>query len=172
MASCAAAAVVGVLATHRLMPPDVRRANNAATRQTAETEAAAAEEVYRLASRLPEPGRSRVQDAAVSYIRAVVEEEWPAMEWGRPSAEAGARADSLQESVQGIDPRTPAEVGISWGTGGRVYWLAYPDQRDGCDVCRLHKRRCNTAGPALAVRLGHGPAISDHRGVARLVGFG
>ncbi len=48
-----------------------------AARQTAE--AAAAEEVYRLASRLPEPGRSRVQDAAVSYIRAVVEEEWSAM---------------------------------------------------------------------------------------------
>jgi hypothetical protein len=79
VASCAAAAVVGVLATHRLMPPDVRRANNAATRQTAETEAAAAEEVYRLASRLPEPGRSRVQDAAISYVRAVVEEEWSAM---------------------------------------------------------------------------------------------
>ncbi|MBA3389193.1 MAG: DUF4239 domain-containing protein [Rubrobacter sp.] len=27
---------------------------------------------------------------------------------GRPSAEAWARADSLQESVQGLDPRTPA----------------------------------------------------------------
>ena len=141
MASCVAVAIAGLSLAHRLIPVTVRRSNlvavsaiyaavyvmfgvtlgfslllvwqeYGAARQTAETEAAAAEEVYRLASRLPEPGRSRIQDAAVSYIRAVVEEKWPAMEQGRPSAEAGARADSLQESVQGIDPRTPAEEGI------------------------------------------------------------
>lgn len=141
MASCVAVAVAGLSLAHGLIPVTVRRADlvavgaiyaavyvmfgvtlgfslllvwqeYGAARQTAETEAAAVEEVYRLADMLSEPERSRVQDAAVSYVRAVVEEEWPAMERGRSSAKAEALADELRESVQSLDPRTPAEEGI------------------------------------------------------------
>ncbi|MGI8910339.1 MAG: DUF4239 domain-containing protein, partial [Rubrobacteraceae bacterium] len=141
VASCVAVAVAGLSLAHRLIPVNVRRTNlvavgaiyaavyvmfgvtlgfslllvwqeYGAARQTAETEAAAVEEVYRLAERFPEPDRSRVRDAAVSYVRAVVEEEWPAMEKGQSSTRAGALADDLRESVQGLDPRTPAEEGI------------------------------------------------------------
>lgn len=141
MASCVAVAVAGLSLAHRLIPVTVRRTNLVAVgaiyaavyvmfgvtlgfslllvwqeyeaaRQTAETEAAAVEEVYRLAGRFPEPESSRVRDAAVSYVRAVVEEEWPAMERGRSSPRAGSLADDLRESVQGLDPHTPAEEGI------------------------------------------------------------
>jgi len=141
VASCVVVAVAGLSLAHRLIPVTVRRANLAAVgaiyaavyvmfgvtlgfslllvwqeygvaRQTAETEAAAVEELYRLAGRFPEPDRSRARDAAVSYVRAVAEDEWPAMEQGRSSPRAGALADDLRESVQGLDPRTPAEEGI------------------------------------------------------------
>ncbi len=140
-ASCAAVAVVGLLLAHRLLPLAVRKSNNAATgaiyaavyvmfgvtlgfslllvwqeyeaaRQTAEAEAAAAEELHSLAGQLPEPARSRVRDAAVSYVRVVVQEEWPAMKQGRASPRAGALADDLRESVQGFEPGSAAEGDI------------------------------------------------------------
>jgi hypothetical protein len=47
--------------------------------------------VYFVASRLPEPDRTRIQDLARTYARVVVEEEWPLMERGQTSP----RADSL-----------------------------------------------------------------------------
>lgn len=136
--ACAVAATVGMLLAHRLLPLDVRRANNEATgaiyaavyvmfgvalgfslllvwqeygaaRQTAEAEAAAAEEIFRLADRLPEPERSRIRNSAVSYVRVVVEEEWPAMDRSRSSSRASEVVHELRETVQNFDPRTSAE---------------------------------------------------------------
>ena len=92
------AAVVGLRLTQRLVPLSKRERNNTATggiyaalyvmfgvsvgfslfltwqqynaaRQVAKNEAVAVEQVYRLADKLPEPNRSRVQDLAVTYAR-------------------------------------------------------------------------------------------------------
>src|ERR671916_2978683 len=95
------AAVAGLMVTWRLIPLHIRERNNTPTgtiyaalyvmfgvsvgfslfltwqqyntaRQVAKNEAVAVEQVYRLADRLPEPNRSRVQDQTVAYARGVV----------------------------------------------------------------------------------------------------
>ena len=71
-----------------------------------EDEAAAAEKVYELADRLPEP--ARISNAAVSYVRVVVQ-EWPALELGRSNPRAGELANDLRESVLDFEPGTAAE---------------------------------------------------------------
>ena len=78
-------------------------------RQVAKNEAVAVEQVYRLADRLPEPNRSRVQDQAISYTRSVVEEEWPSMRQGEESPRAKARLGELRRSVQDFQPQTDAQ---------------------------------------------------------------
>src|ERR687893_2263473 len=88
------AAVAGLMLAQRLIPLSIRERNNTATgtiyaalyvmfgvsvgfslfltwqqyntaRQVAKNEAVAVEQVYRLADKLPEPNRSRVQDLTV-----------------------------------------------------------------------------------------------------------
>src|SRR5215216_4771340 len=113
-------AVVGLVLVQRLVPPDLREEQNDVagfiyavlgvayavllafvviavwqdyeTAQTnVESEAHELAGVYFLASQMPEPQRTRVQDLARTYARVVVEEEWPMMERGQTSP----RADSL-----------------------------------------------------------------------------
>ena len=113
-------AVVGLVLVQRLVPPDLRgEHNNVAgfiyavlgvayavllafvviavwqdyqTAQTnVESEANELAGVYFLASQLPEPERTNVQELVQTYVRGVVEEEWPMMERGQTSP----RADSL-----------------------------------------------------------------------------
>lgn len=132
------AAVAGLMVTRRLIPLPIRERNNTPTgtiyaalyvmfgvsvgfsliltwqeynaaRQIAKNEAVAVEQVYRLAERLPEPDRSRVQDLAVSYARGVVEVEWPSMRQGRQSASVGTLVDDLRRSVQDSRPRTSVQ---------------------------------------------------------------
>jgi len=52
-------------------------------------EADAVMNVYRLAEGLPEPQRSQLQSSAISYVQAVVEQDWPQM----------ARGEAPQQSV-------------------------------------------------------------------------
>jgi membrane protease YdiL (CAAX protease family) len=131
-------AVAGLMVVRRLIPLPIRKRNNTATgtiyaalyvmfgvsvgfslfltwqqyntaRQVAKNEAVAVEQIYRLADRLPQPNRSRVQDLAVSYARGVEEKEWSSMRQGQESPRAKTHLEDLRRSVQDFQPRTDAQ---------------------------------------------------------------
>jgi hypothetical protein len=131
-------AVVGLVLVQRLVPPDRREEqNNVAgfiyavlgvayavllafvviavwqdykTAQTnLESEANELAGVYFLASRLPEPQRTNVQDLARTYARVVVVEEWPMMEQGQTSPRADSLLRQLTLKLLEFDPRTEGE---------------------------------------------------------------
>jgi fumarate reductase subunit D len=128
-------AVVGLVVVQRLVPPDRREEHNDVagfifavlgvayavllafvviavwqayeTAQTnVEREAQELAGVYFLASRFPEPERTRVQDLARTYARVVVEEEWPMMERGQTSPRADSLLRQLRSKLLEFDPRT------------------------------------------------------------------
>jgi hypothetical protein len=131
-------AVAGLVVVQRLVPPDRREEhNNVAgfiyavlgvayavllafmliavwqdynTAQTnVESEANELAGVYFLASQLPEPERTRLQDLARMYARVVVEEEWPLMEQGQTSLRADSLVRQLRLELLEFDPRTRGE---------------------------------------------------------------
>jgi hypothetical protein len=65
--------------------------------------------VYFLASQLPEPQRTRIQDLARTYARVVVEEEWPMMEQGKTSPRADSLVRQLRLKILEFDPHTEGE---------------------------------------------------------------
>ena len=131
-------AVVGLVVVQRLVPPDRREAqNNVAgfiyavlgvayavvlafmliavwedykTAQiNVESEAHELAGVYFLASQLPEPQRTHVQDLARSYARVVVEQEWPMMEQGQTNPRADSLLRQLRLELLEFDPSTQGE---------------------------------------------------------------
>jgi protein-S-isoprenylcysteine O-methyltransferase Ste14 len=131
-------AVVGLVVVQRLVPPDRREAqNNVAgfiyavlgvayavvlafmliavwedykTAQiNVESEAHELAGVYFLASQLPEPQRTHVQDLARMYARVVVEQEWPMMEQGQTNPRADSLLRQLRLELLEFDPRTEGE---------------------------------------------------------------
>ncbi len=86
-------------------------------RETVESEANAAAEIFWLAHRLPEPERGRLQELSRSYARVVVEEEWPRlregqaplMEQGEATPNGWVLIDDIRANLQGVEPGTPAE---------------------------------------------------------------
>jgi protein-S-isoprenylcysteine O-methyltransferase Ste14 len=132
-------AVVGLVVVQRLVPPERREEqNNAAgfiyavlgvayavllafvviavwqdyktAQTTAESEANELAGVYFLASQLPEPQRTRLQDLARRYARVVVEEEeWPMMERGQTSPHADSLLRQLRLELLQFDPHTKGE---------------------------------------------------------------
>src|SRR5919106_6583183 len=131
-------AVVGLVVVQRLVPPDRREEHNDVadfiyavlgvayavllafvvivvwqdykTAQTnVESEAHELAGVYFLASRLPEPERTHVQDLARTYARVVVEEEWPMMERGQTSPRAESLIRQLRLKLLEFDPHTKGE---------------------------------------------------------------
>jgi fumarate reductase subunit D len=131
-------AVVGLVVVQRLVPPDRREEqNNVAgfiyavlgvayavllafvviavwqdynTAQTnVESEAHELAGVYFLASQLPEPQRTRLQDLARRYARVVEEEEWPMMERGQTSPHADSLLRQLRLELLQFDPHTQGE---------------------------------------------------------------
>jgi uncharacterized protein DUF4239 len=133
-----AAAVAGLVLTQRLIPLPMRERHNATTgtiyaavyvmfgvsvgfslylvwqqyntsRQIVHSEAAAVEQVYRIAGGLPEPERTRVQELAVSYAEGVVEEEWSLLKEGSSSRRVEMLREELRQSVQGYEPQTDAQ---------------------------------------------------------------
>ncbi len=132
------AAVAGLMVVQRLIPLHVRERNNTPTgaiyaalyvmfgvsvgfslfltwqqyntaRQVAKNEAVAVEQIYRLADKLPESDRTRVQDLAVTYARGVIVEEWPSMSQGQESQRAKGHLEELRRSVQDFQPQTNAQ---------------------------------------------------------------
>jgi hypothetical protein len=65
--------------------------------------------VYFLASQLPEPDRTRIQDLVRTYVRVVVEQEWPMMERGQTSERAESLLSKLRSKMLGFDPHTKGE---------------------------------------------------------------
>ena len=131
-------AVVGLLLVQRLVPPDRREEHNdvagfiyavlgvayavllafmliavwqdyKTAQINVESEANELAGVYFLASRLPEPERTNVQELARTYARVVVEEEWPMMEQGQTSPRADSLVRQLRSKLLEFDPRTRGE---------------------------------------------------------------
>src|SRR5918998_2158629 len=129
--------VVGLVVVQRLVPPDRREEHNDVagfiyavlgvayavllafvviavwedynTAQTnVESEANELAGVYFLASQLPEPERTNVQDLARTYARVVVE-EWPMMEQGQTSPRADSLLRQLRLKLLQFEPRTRGE---------------------------------------------------------------
>jgi fumarate reductase subunit D len=65
--------------------------------------------VYFLASQLPEPQRTHVQDLVRTYARVVVEQEWPMMEQGQTSPHADSLVRQLRLELLEFDPHTKGE---------------------------------------------------------------
>ena len=74
-----------------------------------DTEANELAGVYFLASQLPEPQRTHVQDLARRYARVVVEEEWSMMEQGQTSPRADSLLRQLRSKLLEFDPHTKGE---------------------------------------------------------------
>ena len=131
-------AVVGLLLVQRLVPPERREEQNdvagfiyavlgvayavllafvviavwqdyKTAQANVESEAHELAGVYFLASQLPEPQRTTIQDLARMYARVVVEEEWPMMERGQTSPRADSLLRQLRLELLEFDPRTRGE---------------------------------------------------------------
>jgi protein-S-isoprenylcysteine O-methyltransferase Ste14 len=131
-------AVVGLVLVQRLVPPDRREEHNdvagfiyavlgvayavllafvviavweeyKTAQINVESEANELAGVYFLASRLPEPERTDVQDLARTYAKVVVEQEWPMMEQGQTSPHADSLVRQLRFELLEFDPRTRGE---------------------------------------------------------------
>jgi hypothetical protein len=131
-------AVVGLVLVQRLVPPERREKHNDVAgfiyavlgvayavvlafmlisvwqdynkaQTNVESEAHELAGVYFLASRLPEPERTHVQDLARMCARVVVEEEWPLMEQGQTSPRADSLLRQLRLKLLEFDPHTRGE---------------------------------------------------------------
>ena len=131
-------AVVGLVVVQRLVPPDRReKQNNVAgfiyavlgvayavllafmliavwedyktAQASVESEANELAGVYFLASQLPEPESTRLQDLTRTYARVVVEQEWPMMERGQTSPRADSLLGQLTLKILQFDPHTKGE---------------------------------------------------------------
>ena len=77
--------------------------------------------VYFLASRLPEPDRTRIRDLIRTYVRVVVEEEWPMMERGQTSPRADSLIRQLRLKLLEFEPRTRGEQVLYEGGLAQVH---------------------------------------------------
>jgi len=131
-------AVVGLVLVQRLVPPERREGQNdvagfiyavlgvayavllafvviavwqdyETAKTNVDSEANELAGVYFLASQLPEPQRTRLQDLARTYARVVVEEEWPMMERGQTSPRADSLVSQLRLEILEFDPHTKGE---------------------------------------------------------------
>lgn len=75
----------------------------------AEQEVNALVNVFRLAGSVPDASRNDIQQAARDYVRAMVEEEWPAMEQERVSPRGAADVENLWRAVRQVAATTPSE---------------------------------------------------------------
>jgi hypothetical protein len=98
--------------------------NKYTTSQTTVTnEAGGVRALHHLAGQFPEPQRAQIQDLTESYARAVVDEEWPLMEYGQSSPRAATLDQQLTDSVNGFRPSTSAEQALYSQALQRMYDL-------------------------------------------------
>jgi hypothetical protein len=81
--------------------------NHDDARANVETEADALAAIVRDNQALGGSEADRVRGAVATYVRAVVQDEWPRLRAaGQESPRAAAALDSLYQTLQGIEPRT------------------------------------------------------------------
>ena len=129
------AAVAGLVLVQRLVPPERRREQNdvagfifavlgvayavllafvviavwqdyKTAQADVESEAHELAGVYFLASRWPEPDRTRIRDLIRTYVKVVVVEEWPMMDRGQTSPRAESLIRQLRSKMLELDPHT------------------------------------------------------------------
>jgi hypothetical protein len=79
---------------------------------TVVNEAADVRALYYLAGQFPQEPRDQLQGLAVSYARAVVDEEWPLMGEGKANPRAAELSQQITKSVVGYQPSTSAEQAL------------------------------------------------------------
>jgi hypothetical protein len=79
---------------------------------TVVNEASEVRALYYLVGQFPEAQRDQIQDLAISYARAVVDEEWPLMREGQQSPRAATLNQQITESVDSFQPSTSAEQAL------------------------------------------------------------
>lgn len=67
-------------------------------------------DIYRLASGMPEPQRSRLQTLARSYASAVITEEWPEMAKGVVPEETTSVNEEMWRTVMSASVASPTEI--------------------------------------------------------------
>jgi len=80
------------------------------TQSSVSSEAGALAAVVRDSGAFPQSDRDRVRVAVGSYVRAVVDDEWPRMREGNDSPRAAAAVDGIYTAIQGVDPKGPRAV--------------------------------------------------------------
>lgn len=79
----------------------------------ANQEANAVGSIYRLATGFPEPSRQGIQQTALTYTTAVIEEEWPSLVRGSgPSPVAASSLDQLWASFYDVEFSTAQEAAL------------------------------------------------------------
>ncbi len=76
---------------------------------TVSAEASALAGLTRAADSFPPAQGQAIRDGANEYVHAVVEDEWPRLRTGEPSARAFAALEGLYATVQSFGPQTPVE---------------------------------------------------------------
>jgi len=131
-------AVAGLLLAQRYIPLELRKAHNDTlgliygvlyvafgvivgftaflvldkyvdSQNTVAHEAADIVEVHQLANSFPEAPRDQIQQLANSYVREVVDEEWPLMRRGQSSPRADELVNEIRGSIQDFEPSTDSE---------------------------------------------------------------
>jgi hypothetical protein len=80
------------------------------TRKDVQTEALNVEDAYRSAQSFDPAGRSAVSTAIGSYVRSVVDDEWPALSDGKASPSTAAAFRDLNVALRTNAPRDPAAL--------------------------------------------------------------
>ncbi len=131
-------AVVGLCVVRSIVPAAVLRANNEVagnylqtlgtiyavllafvvfvvwsqyneTTKTVEREADELADVLRFVRMCPEPGRSRLLEAARDFCREQIDREWPSMARGAASPRAGQLLDAFWQALAGTEPKDVRE---------------------------------------------------------------
>jgi fumarate reductase subunit D len=163
-------AVAGLLVVQRLVPSDRREGHNEVAgfiyavlgvayavllafvviavwqdyetaQANVESEAHELAGVYFLASQLPEPQRTRIQDLVRTYVGIVADEEWPMMERGQTSEHADSLVSQLRSQMLGFDPHTKGEQVL--------YELGNTQLHDAADARRSRLLEVREGIPAL-----------------------
>jgi hypothetical protein len=102
------------------------------SRSGAETEALIVAQQFETAQFLPERARRQLSGELVCYGRSVVHQEWPQMEKGVHGATINPWAVSMFQTLQTVDPQTPAEQ------AAYSKWLDQTSDREQARNDRLH----------------------------------
>jgi hypothetical protein len=78
-------------------------------RRGAEQEALKVSHLLRDAGAFTDGAGARIRGPLLAYVRAVVEDEWPAMAGGRTSARAADAYDRVWQAYYGVEPATERE---------------------------------------------------------------